>query len=189
MLSLNLDKVLSNLPIARRQKVSLILWMVERNLPLGHFKKYSGSEETRAFGIHTSKRPEETARKIVGGLSQYDVAKQVAKEWEIFPPLLRMRITDFCASNSHSGNVRKGISYLDELLKGKIRRRETGPTERRLVERGGKLISEQRGINPAVAGAERAFAILSKPANYDKMTPAEKRRYNNEAARIRRGEK
>ncbi len=66
------------------EQQNIILWMVAHNLPLGHFKNYleggSMKKDASKGSSYSMKRPEEIARVIVNGLSQYPVAAQVAKE-------------------------------------------------------------------------------------------------------------
>lgn len=171
---------------------NIILWMIAHNIPLGHFEKYleggSLKKDVSKGSSYSMKKKETIARAIVNGLSQYAVAEQVAKEWDSFDSQIRMLITDMCNNTaSLSGNVRKGVARLDQLLGGKIRRHETGPTVRKLVMVEGRVVPNYQPVNLAAANAERAFATVSKPANYHKMSPQEKRKWSEEAARARRG--
>ncbi len=170
---------------------NIILWMVQNNLPLGHFDKYlkegSLERDPSKGSSYRGKKRETIAREIIGGLAQYSVAEQVAKEWDSFDSFLRMTITDMCNNTvGLSGNVRKGIARLDQLTGGKVRRRETGPTERKLVVVDGSVVSVRQRVNTALTNAERAFATVAKPANYHTMSPQQKRRWSEEAARARR---
>lgn len=170
---------------------NIILWMVAQNLPLGHFEKYleggSLAKDASSAKSYTMKKKETIARAIVNGLSQYAVAGQVAKEWDSFDPQIRMLITDMCNNTaSLSGNVRKGVARLDQLTGGKIRRNGTGPTERKLIVVDGTVVSVRQRVNTAMTNAERAFATVAKPSNYHTMSPQQKRRWSEEAARARR---
>jgi hypothetical protein len=176
---------------------SKVLWLVSRNIPLGHHAKYGDKEMevqaawTTGYNNHDSvKNLDRVAATIVNGLSQYSVAELVAREWEGFPPLLRMAVTNLINTTQRSGNVTKGIKYLDKLLGGRLRRQERVQTER-VVRTGadGRLYRDTQVINQAEAAASRAFAIVALPANYDKMSPAEKRRVQQELARVRRQSK
>ena len=170
---------------------NIILWLVENNRPLSEYRKYAeGGELEHSASVQESykaKNWEKVARIIVNSLTQRDVALRVSCEWESFPSPLRMAITNICAEHQHSGNVKKGISYLNGLLGGKIRRHETGPTERKLIVVDGRVIPDYHPVNLAAARAESAFAAVAKPSNYHKMSPQEKRKWSEEAARARRG--
>lgn len=134
-----------------------------------------------------AKKLDRVAGIIVNGLSQYSVAELVAKEWEVFAPQLRMAISNLANTTTRSGNVTKGVAYLDKLLGGKIKRHETVQTERVVrVGTDGRLYRDSRAINRAAASASRAFAIVALPPGYDKMSPAQKRKVQQDLARIRR---
>ena len=178
--------------------MDLVLWMVGKNIPLGHFHKYQ-TEEARgaagggiplSFRYAGDKEVNRAAGIIIGGMSQYPVAELVAKEWDSFPPQLRMAITNMANTQHRSNNVSKGLAYLDKLLKGRVLSQKTyGPTQRDLVMVGGRLVSRNRLINPAVAGAERAFAAFVRPTDYNNMSPAKKKKVNQRIAAERRQDK
>lgn len=179
--------------------MSLTLWLIGKNLPLGHFQKYEEEYEASPGQHRSSSDPtywgEKQLRRVAGiivnGLSQYKVAELIAKEWEQFHSRLRLDIRELCnGSQWRSGNVTKGVAYLDELLKGNVLRSQArGPVERRLVTVNGQLTSINRRINPAVAGAQRAHAAFSKPPHYHRMSTAEKRKFNQKMAAERRQNK
>lgn len=178
--------------------MDLILWLVGKNIPLGHFHKYqteeareaAGGRSPMSFSYAGSKEVDRAAGIIVGGMSQYPVAELVAKEWDYFPPQLRMAITNIANTQHRSNNVAKGLAYLDKLLKGRVLSKQfTGPTQRDLVTVNGVLVSRNRRINMAVAGAQRAHAAYSRPANYKELSHLEKRRLNKQLAAERRKDK
>ena len=178
--------------------MNLVLWLVGKNIPLGHFHKYQ-TEEARekaggglpmSFSHARSKEVDRAASIVVGGMSQYPVAELVAGEWDDLPPQLRMAITNMANTQHRSNNVAKGLAYLDKLLDGRVLSQKSyGPTERNLVMVHGRLVSVNRRINPAVAGAERAHAAFVRPPNYSKMSSAERRRVNQKLAAERRQDK
>ena len=178
--------------------MELVLWLIGKNKPLGHFHKYQTEEAREAAGGGAplsfryvgDKEVDKAAGIIVSGMSQYLVAKLVAKEWEGFPPQLRMAITNIANTQHRSNNVAKGLAYLDKLLSGRVLSRQvTGPTQRDLVTVNGTLVSRNRRINMAIAGAERAHAAFVKPSHYQKMSAAEKKRVNQQLAAERRRDK
>ncbi|GEM_PF-2384086 len=176
--------------------MSLVLWLIAKNLPLGHFEKHRqeyAADPSAGFFSPTycgEKMIRNIAGKIVNGLSQYKVAELVAEEWEGFHSRLRLDIRDICNTETRSGNVTKGVAYLDKLLNGGLlRSQQIGPVRRDLVVVRGQLMSINRRINPAVAGAERAHAAFVRPPNYHKMSPTEKKRVNQKLAAERRRDK
>lgn len=178
--------------------MNLVLWLVGKNIPLGHFHKYQTEEMREAAGggsplsfcYASDKEVDRAAGIIVSGMSQYPVAELVAKEWDGFPPPLRMAITNMANTQHRSNNVAKGLAYLNKILNGRVLSQKSyGPTQRSLVVVDGRLISVNRRINPAVAGAERAHAAFSRPPHYSKMSSAEKKRVNQQLAAERRRDK
>ncbi len=178
--------------------MDLVLWLVGKNKPLGHFRKYQTEEAREAAGggkplsfrYMGDKEVDRAAGIIVSGMSQYPVAELVAKEWDSFPPQLRMAITNIANTQHRSNNVTKGLTYLDKLLCGKVLSRQiTGPTQRDLVTVNGILVSRNRRINMAIAGAERAHAAFVRPPHYHRMSAAEKKRVNQQLAAERRRDK
>ncbi|QQG45328.1 MAG: hypothetical protein HYW89_00080 [Candidatus Sungiibacteriota bacterium] len=179
--------------------VSILLWCLRRNIPLARWREHTEAEIKEASsgflgyaptGGANDKQLREMARRLVNACSQYSVAERIAAEWPLWPALLRMAFTDIANSGWRSGNVSKGITHLDTLLGGKIRSHTVDvTTERRIQEVDGRLIRTIHGIDPARAGAERAFAPFVRPANYAKLSAAEKRRINQRLAKERREEK
>ncbi len=169
---------------------SILLHLLALNLPLGHCDKYNAVTVDRwsAPDMWGNKALDNTARKLVNALSQYKVAEQMAKEWEGYPPLLRLRITAIAneARGHASGNVTKGIQRLNDVLGGKILARETGPTERTLQIIDGRKVSVDKRFNPAVAGAYRAFSGYALPPNFNKLPKAEQKRIRQQLAAERR---
>ena len=178
--------------------MSLTLWLISKNLPLGHYQRYE-DEYKASPGMFIAengdywgeKKLRKVAGTIVNGLAQYKVAELIAREWDRFHSRLRLDIRDMCnGSQWRSGNVTKGVVYLDELLNGSVlRSQHNGPTERKVIVVDGKLVRTKQRINMAAAGAQRAHAAFSKPPHYHKMSPAEKRRVNQRFAAERRKDK
>lgn len=176
---------------------STALWCLARNIPLGHLKHWTkerieqeGENYRGGIGFFTAKEIENAGRKIVNGLSQYHVAERASQEWELFGPALRMAVTRIANEYGHSGNVRKGIAYLDELTGGKILSRVHVEEERVLKERHGKtFVGYRRPVSAAVTGAGRAFAAFALPRDYNTWPPAKKKAYREQLARERRAAK
>lgn len=176
-----------------RTMPSLILWMLDRNLPLPHWPNYVEAfkkaqdappedEAARYFkwSAPSQKELENAGRKIVSSLSQRAVADRVVIEWEDLPSFLRQAITRICNDYGWtiSHNVSKGITYLNKRLHGKILARVRGPEDAAGEE-----------VDLARAGAERAFAGFVRPPNFNKLSPREKRLINQQLAAERRVER
>ena len=80
----------------------------------------------------------------------------------------------------------KGIVYLDSILGGRVLRGAEPVYESQLAVVGGRLVREKVRVDRAQAGAYQAFAGFQRPANFAKMSPAEKRRVNQQLAKERR---
>lgn len=137
--------------------------------------------------VYLGKDDKEIARLLVNACSQYSVAERLAEEWDLLGPGIRMAFTDLANSGWRSGNVTKGLAHLDKLLGGRIFRREYVEKERALKKRDGKsYVAYRSPVSPAVTGAQIAFAAFGLPANYQKLSPAEKKRIRDRLARERR---
>lgn len=172
---------------------SVLLWLLACNLPLSYWPKYINSPEFQKGlpGFMGEKELNNAARLMVNALTQEIVQQRMAEEWEFFPPRLRQKITAIAneARNGHchiSNNVTKGIVRFNDRLGGKILARQTGPTERTLQIVGGRKVSVDRRINPAVAGAYRAFSGYAFPPNFSNMSKAEQKKVRQQLAAERR---
>ena len=183
----------------RESAFSTVLWCLARNIPLGHLKQWTveriekEGENYRGgvgIGFLSSKEIENVGRKIVNGLSQYHVAERASQEWGLFGPALRMAVTRIANELGHSGNVRKGIAYFDQLTHGKILSRVQAGEERVLKARHGQtFVGYRRPVSQAVMGAERAFAAFAIPPDYHKWSPSKKKAFREQLARERRASK
>lgn len=179
--------------------LSILVEMLGRNQPLYRWRDYAGESEKAAeyrsaggSGYWSNKKLDNMAGAVVSALSHPAVVELVAREWEILPPLMRIRITQMANDRrlvgAASNNGSKGIKRLDALLGGKLLRRvDERATNRDLRVINGQLVSVQRRLNPAVVGAEQAFGAFAKPTGYEKWPAAQKRRWAKEMAKERRG--
>ena len=110
----------------RESSFSTVLWCLARNIPLGHLKQWTaeqiekeGENYRGGIGFFSSKENETAGRKIVNGLSQYHVSERLSQEWELLGSPLRKAVTRIANEHGHSGNVRKGVAYIDQLTGGK----------------------------------------------------------------------
>ena len=175
------------------------IWLVRKNVPLSQWRKLEELGDMKpdkfdsfdqTFGVHSSdKTLSNAANVIVNSMSHPDAVDLVAKEWNFFPSVLRMYVTMAMneAFGTRSGNKTKGIVRLDKMLGGKILSKvDDRRTERDLRVIGGQVVSRQRRVNPAVAGAMRAHAEFALPPNYDLLTPAEKKKIQKQMNKERR---
>ncbi len=171
--------------------MSLLSWMVEMNMPLHTWRSVlqNKNPDLRYSGWNT-KKLDTTARIIINGCANDEVVDLVVEEWDSLPSLLRKALTNeanLALQQNRSGNKTKGLKRLNDRLGGRVLRSESsGPTDRKLRVIGGKLISEDRRVNPAVAGASQAHAAYELPPNYDSLPPAEKRKLREKLAKERR---
>lgn len=176
---------------------SILLYLLEKNLPLSEWPNYQhikAEESAPRFyslgGPASSKEVHNQARALVNACANRLVVEQLAKELEDLPSILRVRFTqvvdDLRRKGSVSNNVSKGLGRLDELTGGKILARQTGPTERTLQVIGGRKVSVERRVNPAIAGATRLYSADARPANYDKLSKRERKQIDREISEARR---
>lgn len=175
------------------------LWLIDRNFPLSQWrrKECDFPDEDRAShmtfeGWNSEKKLDNVVRIIVGSMSHTEAVELVASEWNFFPPILRIRLTQALneAAGTRSGNVTKGILRLNKSLNGRV----LSKVDHRMADRdlrviGGRVVSRQRPVNPAVAGAMRAHAAFALPSDYKTLPPAAKRRIRKRQAKERRKDK
>ena len=87
--------------------MSLLLYMVEQNLPLYRWQEYVKPEEPLRYSGWSSKNLEKTVRIIVNGLSSPEVVELVAEEFNSLPPLVRMALTNECQHSPERKSVRQ----------------------------------------------------------------------------------
>lgn len=175
------------------------IWLVGKNIPLSQWRKLEVLKDMkpdrhdsldRTFGGSSSdKKLSNAANIIVNSMSHPDAVDLVAEEWNFFPSILRMYVTSAMneAFGTRSGNKTKGIVRLDKMLGGKILSKvDSRRTDRDLRVIGGEVVSRQRRVNPAVAGAMRAHAAFVLPSNYNQLTPAEKKKIQRQMTEERR---
>lgn len=177
------------------------LWLIDQKINISHWKSVQELDDIRPdkfdplsrthhsemYGL--SKLLSNTVKIIVNSMSHPDAVELVANEWDFFPPALRMRLTDEMnkACGTRSGNKTKGIVRLDKMLSGKILRKiDDRRTDRELRVIGGEVVSRQRRVDPAVAGATQAYAAFALPPNYNQLTPAEKKKIQRQMTKERR---
>ncbi len=173
----------------------LTLWLIDKNIPLSLWRKkeedFSGSDSCGVVfeGWNAGKELKNVVAIIVNSMSHHAAVELVAREWDSFPSILRMRLTQElnAANGTRSGNKTKGILRLNEKLGGRVLSKvDDRLTDRDLRVIDGRIISRQRPVNPAVAGAMRAHGAFTLPSDFDKMSPAAKRKIRKQQAADRR---
>ncbi len=177
------------------------IWLIDRNIGISRWKSVeelsnikpneldSQSRVYHSGSYGDNKRLSNTVNIIVNSMSHPDAVELIAQEWGLFPPALRMGLTDAMkeACGIRSGNKTKGIIRLDKMLGGKILAKiDNRRTDRDLRVIDGEVVSRQRRVNPAVAGAMRAHAEFVLPPNYNQLTPAEKKKIQKQMNKERR---
>jgi hypothetical protein len=139
--------------------MALIMTMISKNVPLCQWQRFVDSGADGA-GFHAGgKNPEKIAQIIFSSLSHPDAVSLVAREFEELSQQVRIQLRTLCNNGNASGNVRKGVQRLNELLNGKLLREEKFEqyTNRRMEGASGAFYKRAR-VNPAVAGAQRKYA-------------------------------
>ena len=185
--------------------MSLLLWMIEKNLHLHDWKNQERIKQEQERLAAAEKRPYRFSYSGWSAKDAYDVGKVIAnscsngeaieliaKEWDSLPPIIRMAATNEMnlAHGTRSHNKTKGIRRLDDLLGGRVlRSRDNGLTDRKLVVVDGKLVSTEKKLNVSALAAQGAHAGYGLPENYKNLPPAEKRRLREKLAHQRRESK
>lgn len=166
--------------------------MVRVNEPLSRHKSFD-TKRVDGIGLNIMKDPMGIARAIVANLTHPEAVRLVASEWEMLGSRHSAvlgavrRIANEAHTHPSSHNQAKMIQRLDALTGGDVLKREHVVTEQ-VLQRGGGGWTRRR-IDPARAGAARAYAAVSRPSNYASLSPAEKRRVNKRIAAERRAAK
>jgi hypothetical protein len=132
--------------------------MLSFNVPLSQWEQYQ--PRNYGAGFFSSKNTDKAAKLIFSQLSHDKAVALVAKEFELLPPDLRMRLRTLCNEGNGSGNVRKGIQRLDKLLDGKLMREEAFRQKMNIRVEGVEARFRSKTVNPAIAGATRKYGIL-----------------------------
>lgn len=145
------------------------LKMLSLNQPLAQWRKFEAQNREagaygefgrgHSFGWNGSKGDEKIAQSIFTQLSHPETAQLVAREFELYSPEVRLRLRTLCQTGNASGNVRKGVQKLNELLKGKLLREDEHVDYYRKQTKDGW---QSKAVNPAVAGATRKYGIVKK---------------------------
>ena len=135
--------------------MSLILTMIGKNVPLCQWRKFVDSGDVGKGFYSGGKMPAKIAQAIFSSLSHPDAVVLVAKE---FPELSQQ--VRLCNSGNATGNVRKGVQRLNEMLLGELLREKqhVEVTNRRVEGVNGAYYKRDR-VNPAVAGAKRKYQL------------------------------
>lgn len=136
----------------------IVLSMIRANVPLHKWKEFEP-------GRVPSGRLKEDTRKIAALILKQcghsEVVDLVAKEFEGFPPQLRVDFrTLACNPEAASGNVRKGLQRLNDKLGGKLLREEVKLAFNKRVETRDGVSYRRQEVNQAVAGAKRKYGKL-----------------------------
>jgi hypothetical protein len=180
----------------RRSKMSLLLGMIAKNIPLHTWREVKGRLDQGDEAFSESfwmwigeKEAHNIARKIVGGLSHSEVVDLVTIEFNSLPSRIRVPLLHECnaAMGTRSGNKTKGISRLDKNLGGKVLRREVNLSEEnveRVFKTGpdGERTVTYRKINEAEVGASRKYAGYAQK----QLSKDEKRRRRKEKRQKKR---
>lgn len=146
----------------------LIINMINRNVPLHTWRDYEKVQRAAVSnGVYRyarEKNPEKTAKEIYAQMSHPETISLVAKEWEELPTQVRQQLGFLCNDGNATGNVRKNVQRLNELLGGKLLR--VNQTHQQVVnervESVDGVVFRRRKVNEAQAAAQRKYAALKK---------------------------
>ncbi len=140
--------------------MSLILTMIGKNVPLCQWKKFMDSGAEGKGFYSGGKMPTKIAQIIFSSLSHPDAVTLVAKEFPELSQQVRIELRTLCNNGNATGNVRKGVQRLNELLRGELlrERQHVEITNRRVEGVNGAYYKKDR-VNPAVAGAKRKYQL------------------------------
>ena len=132
-----------------------VMRMLYRNVPLCRWESFVDS----GMFYGQSKNPDKTARLIFGQLSHEAVVRLLAREFNELPPQVRLALRDLCNTGNASGNVRKNVQRLNDMLDGKLLADKRALTFNERVETLDGVRFRRRVVNPAVAGATRKYGV------------------------------
>lgn len=130
--------------------------LLRSNVPLSHWRE----SQLRPFAGGGSVNAEKVAKQIFAQLSHIETVNLVAKEFERYPADLRLMLRTLCNTGNCSGNVRKNVQRLNELMGGKLLREDEGRTFNVRKEGKDGAFYKKVKINEAVAGAKRKYGKL-----------------------------
>ncbi len=138
--------------------MSVILRLIDKNHPLHAHGRY---EETgNGGGFFASKNPDKYARTIFTSLSHPNAVAFIAKEFAGLPMQVRIALRTLCNDGNATGNVRKGVQRLNELLRGELLREEQRMRTSVRVETQNGVGYRRQVVNPSIAGAARKYGII-----------------------------
>lgn len=172
------------------------LWLINKNIPLSQWRNEGDDCSDEGYGTfegwNSEKKLDNVVKIVVNSMSHPEAVELVAREWDFYPPILRIRLSPALndAAGTRSGNKTKGILRLNKMLGGRVLSKvDEQSVSRDLRVVGGRVVSRQRRVNPAVAGAMRAHAAFALPFDYKTLPPAAKRRIRKRQAKDRRKDK
>lgn len=131
--------------------------LLRNNVPLSQWKTFKPEERYSYGGANNA---EKVAKQIFAQLSHIETVNLVAKEFERYPSDLRLILRTLCNTGNCSGNVRKNIQRLNELMGGKLLREDEGRTFNVRKESKDGAFYKKVKVNEAVAGAKRKYGKL-----------------------------
>jgi len=150
---------ISQVSLSGAEATALLFNLVSLNVPLSHWRQYANSDQ-RSGGVGFSlagKKSEKIAQSVITQLSHNETVSLVALAWDFMPANVRMLISTLASQANCSGNVRKNLQSLNEMLSGKLLKQEFERTYRVRVEGADGARFVQKKVNEAVAGAKRKY--------------------------------
>lgn len=140
--------------------MSLVLTMLQANVPLCEWRKFDASKRG-AGGLYFKEDTRKMAALILKQCGHAEVVELVAREFNSFPERLRIDFRTLASNeNSASGNVRKGLQRLNDKLGGKLLKEENGRVFMKRVETKDGVRFKRVIVDEAVAGAKKKYGKL-----------------------------
>ena len=140
-----------------RSSGPVLMRMLHRNVPLSQWGSFVDGEDGAGF-YAGGKNPSKNAQSIFGQLSHEQVVQFLVVEYDGLAEQVKLEFRELCARGNGSGNVRKNVQRLNDLLGGKLLRSEAHVVHVNTRTEGTNGASYRlKPVNPAVAGATRKY--------------------------------
>lgn len=142
---------------ASQAKTPVLLRMLHRNVALSQWESFIDGADGAGF-FAGGKNPSKTAQAIFTQLSHEKVVQLLVVEYDGLPEQVKLEFRDLCARGNASGNVRKNVQRLNDLLGGKLLRSQAFVAHvNTRVEGIDGAGYKRKAVNPAIAGATRKY--------------------------------
>lgn len=115
------------------------------------------------FSVH-GKKDDVVAQVIFNSMSNDRAHPLIVREYHGLAPQIRMALRELCNGGNATGNVRKGVQRVNELLGGALLRevQHTRTFATRVTDRFGNVVHQHQRVDPSVAGAAKKYGIIPR---------------------------